>query len=526
MRRNVLKAICMMLALFLVLSSFVACSNNKNNEGKGTTQTSTSSSENSGTSGEIPTYKLVMATHGAQSLTTKPKYYDEILTLVNEKLSKDVGFKVDLEIFSYPDDQFAEKINLDLSSGKTYDLIRHAGASVLADLNSKGLIKDITDVINNSCPTLKKSIPENVWQEVSIDGKYYAVPMPAFPVVLGSWIRGEWLEKAGLPMPTTVAELENVLKAFRDGDYDGNNKADTVPWVIPLANMEMYLLGTFTETPGDFADANGNVMPKIFAPGYKDYLATLQRWYKEKYIDEMLFNGDEVQAIDVYGKNKAGICGGNIWQLEWGTLNAIDKARPEMKTTFLPHMDKDVKKYLSPGIATEFLYVPTTSKNTEAALKYTDWLLYNKEAYTLAYRGIENKTYVIDGDSVEIPQAEKDAGVQSGVELTGYFHIGYNAPWNFEFWPKTTPAQSKVAYKYAAGVSLDKLYVSLSNFLGVSLPDDTRVKKGDADAMASEYIADIIRGKKDISAYDQMLKEYEKLGGLEAYKLYTDAYKK
>lgn len=45
------------------------------------------------------------------------------------------------------------------------------------------------------------------------------------------WIRQDWLNNLGLAMPTTLAELEEVLIAFRDLDADGDgDTTDEIPW--------------------------------------------------------------------------------------------------------------------------------------------------------------------------------------------------------------------------------------------------------------------------------------------------------
>lgn len=46
-----------------------------------------------------------------------------------------------------------------------------------------------------------------------------------------------WLDKLGLEVPTTLAELKEVLIAFRDGDPNGNGIQDEIP-------MDMYAIVT------------------------------------------------------------------------------------------------------------------------------------------------------------------------------------------------------------------------------------------------------------------------------------------
>ena len=44
------------------------------------------------------------------------------------------------------------------------------------------------------------------------------------------FINAAWLNKLGLAVPTTIDELTDVLRAFRDDDPNGNGLADEVPY--------------------------------------------------------------------------------------------------------------------------------------------------------------------------------------------------------------------------------------------------------------------------------------------------------
>jgi putative aldouronate transport system substrate-binding protein len=63
---------------------------------------------------------------------------------------------------------------------------------------------------------------------VTIDGKMYGLPDPGqIPTTDGLVIRQDWLDNLNLEMPTTLAELMDVARAFTFDDPDGNGKNDT-----------------------------------------------------------------------------------------------------------------------------------------------------------------------------------------------------------------------------------------------------------------------------------------------------------
>ncbi len=513
MKFKFLKAITLFLVLIMLASLLAACAGRGENQEDGKT-------DDKG----IPTHKIFLLTHGWPSYSDPvPKYRADVQNEINSRISKDLGYKLDITVNSYPDDVYHEKLKLELASGKEYDLVNHGGIDDLREFARNEMIKDIDSYVKK-CDNILKWIPENVFAETTIDGKIFAVPNPGWPIFEGLWVRGEWLDKAELKAPTSLTELETVMKAFRDGDFDGNNKADTVPLAGAINVIELKFLGYFTDTPGDFLAKDKTIKPKYYASGFKEYLATLQKWYKEKYVDELLFNGEENGINELYGQNIVGIHCGNAWQREYANMKQIADARPEMKTIWVGYFQKDLKKYMSNSIAPSYFMAPIKGKNTKYAIEFHDWYLTDQEKYDLVKHGILGKTYEVDGQSLGVVKAEASDTVRIPMDLKGLFGIGDNVTLNFKYWDATTPEESKKAYLESTGCDMSKVYTPITLTLGTKLPDDIQIKLTDSTKVVGEYIADIVRGKKDISAYDEMLKAFENAGGLEAYKLYTDAY--
>ena len=465
---------------------------------------------------QAETVTFTFYTHGVETAKNTPKYQKEVLDKINEKLKKDLGFTVDVKIVAYSDDLFAEKVMLDLTSKKSFDFARFTQpTSQLTDLYGKHMILDITDYVNKA-ENLKKNIPEDVWREVMVDGKIVAIPLPAFQTTTTGWTRGDLLDEAGISPITTLDEFESFLK------YIKSKNPDMVPYMTTLANMESYLLGCFTETPGDYVDDSGNIKPKIFNPGYKNFIAKLAEWYKLGLIDDSTFNTDEPKTIDVFGKGLAGVAGVNIWQQQYGTLGPVTEAHPDWKISFLSPLT-DAKKYPSGGLATEFLVVQATSKNAEKAIQFADWCLYNEENYRLVTSGIEGKTYELTTENgyevIKTPESEGDVAL---VDLYQSIFVGYNGEYNNKYSSPGVPSESVRAYLECSSIDLDKVYVPITTYYALDIPNNIHMARADADSVASEKIQFMIQGRLSMSEWDKMLAEYEELGGLEEYQLYTD----
>lgn len=89
------------------------------------------------------------------------------------------------------------------------------------------------------------------------DGKMYSLPYvnDCFHCQ-GSknraWIYQPWLDKLGLDMPTTTDELEEVLTAFKEGDPNGNGKADEIPFTSDKdTRLDAYFMTAFLYNPDE-----------------------------------------------------------------------------------------------------------------------------------------------------------------------------------------------------------------------------------------------------------------------------------
>ncbi len=142
------------------------------------------------------------------------------------------------------------------------------------------------------------------------DGNIYFMPGFTYHMITRYsqilWMNQEWLDALNLAQPTTTDELYQVLKAFRDGDPNGNGARDE----IPLAGTE----ASYSKQPYD------NIMnafvyndPKNsrlyveggevkFAPvtdAWRDGLAFLNRLYKEELLSPLSFTQDDQQMIQM-----------------------------------------------------------------------------------------------------------------------------------------------------------------------------------------------------------------------------------
>ncbi len=127
---------------------------------------------------------------------------------------------VDLTFVTAPWSENGAKINLMLSTGEAVDIITTVGN--IPKWRQEGAIVALDDYIAvDTHPYIYKIVNSQTFSPMKIDGKAWAIPQPPLGVAWGTMVRKDWLDAAGLDLPTDEKELYEVLKAFVEMDSTG-----------------------------------------------------------------------------------------------------------------------------------------------------------------------------------------------------------------------------------------------------------------------------------------------------------------
>lgn len=113
------------------------------------------------------------------------------------------------------------------------------------------------------------------------------------------WVNTQWLENLNLEKPTTTDEFADMLRAFKDGDPNGNGQADELPLVGSPSGwnsrIDDFLINAFTLHPVQanclVAD-DGVVNFSFLKDEYKDAMKWINSLYNEGLIDRDSFVRD------------------------------------------------------------------------------------------------------------------------------------------------------------------------------------------------------------------------------------------
>ncbi|MEK3722700.1 ABC transporter substrate-binding protein [Paenibacillus sp. FSL H8-0034] len=335
-------------------------------------------------------------------------------TLAYQEMEKITGIKMEFQHPPKGQGQSVQALNLMIASNNLTDIIHTNWLSFNGGPEkaiNDGVIIDLKDLIEKHAPNLSKILKENpdVRKQISTDtGKIYAFPdLTLKKEQLTYWglgIRQDWLEKLGLQAPTTIDEWYTVMKAFKENDPNGNGKRDEIPMNINLnqirtGNAEDTLVGAWG-IGFDFYQEDGKVKYGMLDPKFKEFIATLQKWYKEGLLDQEYATTDTKLFDAKMTGDRIGssvfLAGGGIGKYNqlMETKNPNFKlagtAYPTLKKGDVPELGHKINYFTGVGDA-----VSKSNKNPIETVKWLDYK-YGPEGHMLFNFGIEGKTYKME----------------------------------------------------------------------------------------------------------------------------------
>lgn len=171
-------------------------------------------------------------------------------------------------------------------------------------MTNEGTFIALDEYIDEYMPNFKailESDPTMKALATASDGHIYGLPSkrPCRPTIANQmFINKTWLDNLGLEMPTTYEEFVDVLKAFKEGDANGNgDPSDEIPYGGGMADIVMFFCLPFGTTIG--ADGTYSMTVKdgepVYIPTSEEYkagLAWMHECYEAGLIDPEIFTQD------------------------------------------------------------------------------------------------------------------------------------------------------------------------------------------------------------------------------------------
>ena len=232
-----------------------------------------------------------------------------------------LGINLDY-IWTAPDDDYTTKWNVSITAGDIPD-VAIVPESIYTQLLEGGYVEDMTEYYENyASDTYKAAVEADggiCMSYVTKDGRIMGLPHPgATPDNLEFlYIRKDWLDELGLPVPKTLDELLDTARAFQEAGLGGEN---TIGMAASgdLEDISIGDLGGIFEAYGVHRniwveDEDGNLVFGDVQPEVKEVLQTLQDMYKEGLISPDFAAADFDSIAAQLSSGQCGITYGAYW---------------------------------------------------------------------------------------------------------------------------------------------------------------------------------------------------------------------
>jgi len=365
----------------------------------------------------------------------------------------------------------------------------------------------------------------------------------------GLGIRQDWLTKLNLQAPTTMDELYNVLVAFRDGDPNGNNKKDEIPFTdwnlagglfyfstMDLISAYGILYQEQQLNPNDSSKVDYWITVNN-GENFQQMVTTLNKWYSEKLIDPEAYTQDGAAQDAKVTNDQVGCL--HVWPSNFNIYDtSLRKTNANAQFVGLPAMKGPAGIAYSPNSAlvrpaasTEGTVVTSQAvKNgtVETCLKVIDYMM-SPEGSTIQAWGVEGDTYTVDsiGNKVWTDKVAKDPEMLINDKVNAFAlptFGGWPKVFSYEGWASielNTP-ESKAAHElwYQADTRLCLPNLTLSSTEAVEYAKIMT----DVKTAISESFVKFITGQRPVTEVPDLVAQCKDLGIDKANALYQACY--
>lgn len=424
---------------------------------------------------------------------------------------------INIEWVVIPRSEEEAKLNILMASGEAADISFTYNEALVTNFVAQGGLVELSDMIDQYGPHLKSFLGENVLASGVFEAGQYTIPARRVVVATqGMFIREDWLEELGLPMPTTREEFYNALVAFKQA------KPDCIPYAMgsDLRGHSPLMYSFIKDLDPRTLACNAQVT----WDGYEDYVLFLNKLYNEGLIspDFALDTSDLL-----YGDITSGKAGGYTYNYDHpirvspGLLASLQAYEPDAKLSPLNCFESvtDPTKYYHESYSPAGLhcFVPVYSQHPEAAVMYLDWLCEYSTIYYLQ-NGIEGMTYELNEDGIPIV-----LDVEGDYHFNSMQNIDYTLTLNGQYLDQEELLIKAQATSYQGYADLFEAMYNVGNqdlILGVNVHFD-RVLPANSQyntalvAFHKEMLTRCTMAKPEECAalWESLVKEYMDMGG-------------
>lgn len=310
-------------------------------------------------------------------------------------------------------------LRLMLASGDLPDALKPYDVQLTKELIDEGVAIPLDDLLEEHGQNILAMLTESEWETVrsqSSDGQIYYIPevnaADRYPVGL---IRQDWLDRVGLPMPTTRDEFVEVLRAFRDqdanGDGDPSNEIPTsgragLRWLDDM--FMMHGVSMFEGFPlWRWDEESGEMVSEQISDEMRESIDFLRMLYAEGLIDDVFVIQSASDWIAKISSSRVG----HYFHLP-STLEIFSGFRenePDARWAYMPPLSVDgepARQFMFQRAGVPGMMITTAATNPERIIQWYDWAM-TAEGSMFNWLGIEGEDWRMANGEVEILDATR-----------------------------------------------------------------------------------------------------------------------
>ncbi len=361
-------------------------------------------STNPGTTLPIVTEPVTISIAKERHMLDTTESYNEKASFKN--ITEETGLT--LEFIELAAGTSSEKVPLMLAGGDMPDVFW----ALLSDdqvLQNEDLFVPLEDLIPTYAPNCLATYEQLGvdWEEISTTPSGHIFGM------LGRWeslyentgdgiriMNKQWLDAVGKEVPTTLDEFYDVLKAFKEGDPNGNGEADEIPycfsedmWCATITNdMGIWGIGNGQggwsgATTPMYTIKDGTVNASVNTDAYREYLEYFHKLYSEGLIDQEGFSQNTEVFSNKIKNNQVGT------YYSWTALEYLSSEEAENWVVVPTFSAYDDVQPVANGeqdrstIQKNKWVISSTCEHPEAALRLWDYLARDTESKLTLWGG-------------------------------------------------------------------------------------------------------------------------------------------
>ena len=438
-----------------------------------------------------------------------------------QKAEEATGVKLEFRLVG--EENFGNNLQLLWASGDYCDFITNAEREYTSGVDSaveEGVLLDLMPYLEEHAPDYNRILnnhPDFRTELTSAEGHLVSFSEYCEYSDNGAVIRKDWLEQVGMEVPTTMDEVTEVARAFRDQLGVRN----PVMWNADLATW--FGWNAFGVTGPDISDLGWQVLedgktvaPSVTLDGYKECLQWMHDAFAEGLCTDDFMNVMNIAFDEYVYANECGMCYTNSNLLADG--GAERSGQPDYDLRAIPDPMKvagteNTLAKTSGGVGASSLAVSALTEYPEEAIEYMNWL-YTEEGILVSNYGIEGEAFEYDenGKPQYTDLIKKAEGMPPFVAT--FLHTSLVGT------PYYNTTERKIA-SFSTEAEMECIDVWLTGRTGtnryqgkmtVTESEEYNRVCSDIATASSEQSLRFVTGDRSLDEYDAFLAELEKMG--------------